>query len=40
MWGAFYVNLPILGVRFGGKINNQHLIMNGADVRDQNDLGY
>ena len=38
--GAFYRILPISGVRFGGKINDQHLIMNGADVRDQNDLGY
>ena len=38
MWGAFYVNLPISGVRFGRKINNQHLIMNGANVRDHNGI--
>ena len=43
VWGAIYVILLISGVRFGEifmKINDQHLIVNGADVRDHDGLGY
>ena len=37
--GGILCDSANFGVRFSKKINDQHLIMNGADIRDQNDLG-
>ena len=40
VWGAFYVILPISGVRFDEKISDQHSVVHLANVKDPSDLEY